>query len=174
VIHRLARIQRIPRRRERVARMVCPETRLSVSPVSKAASAAISRVHRLLSYPNSLGERWSMPRKASALRSSKAAYTRLGVEEPSPKASRPFSLKVRMAFLTVCEAHPRFSAILGGERPRALARRIWQRRITKASLERTPAWRPSRSFSDSSRTKNWRFHGGNYSPSRTQPSLIMH
>src|SRR5215218_6402108 len=22
--------------------------------------------------------------------------------------------------------------------------------------------------------KNWRFHGGNYSPSRTQPSLIMH
>ena len=61
--------------------MVSPETRLWVSPSSKAASAAISRVHRLLWYPNSLGERWSIPRKASALRSSKAAWTRLGREE---------------------------------------------------------------------------------------------
>ena len=172
MIHRFARIQRIPRRRERVARMVSPETRLSVSPASKAASAAISRVHRLLSYPNSLGERWSMPRKASALRSSKAAYTRLGVEEPSTKASRPFSLKVRMAFLTVCEAHPRFSAILGGERPRALARRIWQRRITKVSLERSPVSRSSRSSSDSSRTNIGGFMEGTIAH-RTRPYLRM-
>src|SRR5215210_3698134 len=52
VIHLFARIQRIPRRRESVARMVSPETRLWVRPAPKAASAAISKVQRLLSYPN--------------------------------------------------------------------------------------------------------------------------
>jgi hypothetical protein len=173
VIHRLARIQRIPSRRERVARMVSPETRLSVSPASKAASAAISKVHRLLPYPNSLGERWSIPRRASALRPSKAEYTRLGVEEPSTKASIPFSLKAWMALRAVCEPHPRLEAILGGERPRALAKRIWQRRITKESLERSPASSSSRSSSDSSRTNI----GGFMWPTiahRTRPYLRMH
>src|SRR5215218_7936509 len=60
VIHLFARCQRIPSRRARVARMVSPETRLCVSPSSKATSAAISKVHRLVSWPNSLGERWSI------------------------------------------------------------------------------------------------------------------
>ena len=173
MIHLFARIQRIPKRRERVARMVSPETSLSVSPASNAASAAISRVHKLVSYPNSLGERWSMPRKASALSSSKAAYTRLGVGEPGVSASRPLSLKARMAFLTVCEAHPRFSAILGGEMPQALARRIWLRRITKVSLERSPAWRLSRSFFDNFRTNIGGFMEGTIAQ-YTQSSLRMH
>src|SRR5918995_1351426 len=66
VIQRLARIHLIPRRRESVARMVSPEIGLSTSPSSKATSAAISKVQRLLSRPNSLGERWSISRKASA------------------------------------------------------------------------------------------------------------
>jgi hypothetical protein len=136
--------------------MVSPETLFSVRPSSKAASAALARVHRLLSYPNSLGERWSIPRSRStefASFASKAGYTRFGVEEPAMSASKPFSLKAQMALRAVWEAHPRFAAILGGERPRALARRIWQRRITKVSLERSPAWRLTRSFSDNSRTK---------------------
>src|SRR5215207_3545230 len=144
----LARCQRMPRRRQSVARMVSPETLFSVRPSSKAASAAISRVHRLLSYPNSLGERWSIPRSRSAEFASKAACTRFGVEEPAMSASKPFSLKARMALRTVWEAHPRLSAILGGELPRALASSIWDRRITKVSLERSPAWRLWRSFSD--------------------------
>jgi hypothetical protein len=142
----------MPRRRERVARMVSPETLFSVSPSSKAASAAISRVHRLLSYPNSLGEQWSIPRSRSAEFASKAGYTRFGVEEPAMSASKPFSLKARMALRAVCEAHPRLWAILGGELPRALASSIWQRRRTKVSLERSPASRLSRSFSDNFRT----------------------
>src|SRR5215210_6446073 len=49
VIHRFARIHLTPSRRDKVARMVSPETRLCVSPSSKAASAAISKVHRLVS-----------------------------------------------------------------------------------------------------------------------------
>ena len=173
MIHRLARIHLTPSRRESVARTVSPETRLSVSPSSKAASAAISKVQRLDSRPNSLGERWSISLKDSALFSSKAACTRFGREEPGVRASRPLSLKARMAFLTVCEAHPRLRAIFGGDSPRVLARSIWQRRITKASLERSPASRRSRSFFDSSRTKIGGFMEATIDH-YTRPSLSMH
>jgi hypothetical protein len=76
-------------------------------------------------------------------------------------ASKPFSLKARMALRTVWEAHPRLWAILGGELPRALASSIWDRRITKASLERSPALRLSRSFSDNFRTNIGGFMKGN-------------
>jgi hypothetical protein len=173
VIHLFARCQRIPRRRERVARIVSPETRLSVRPSAKATSAAISRVQRLDSCPNSLGERWSIPRKASADCTSKAGYTRLGVEDPGVSASMPLSLKAWMAFLAVCEPHPRFSAILGGERPRALARSIWHRRITKVSLERNPVSRLSRSSFDSFRTNIGGFMDATIAH-HTRPSLRMH
>lgn len=45
--------------------MVSPLTTGSfVSPSSKLTSAAISKVHRLLSLANFLGERWSISRKA--------------------------------------------------------------------------------------------------------------
>src|SRR5215210_463554 len=72
VIQRFARIHLTPSRRESVARMVSPEIGLWTSPSSKAASAAISKVQRLLSRPNSLGERWSISRKASACSGAKA------------------------------------------------------------------------------------------------------
>ena len=71
MIHRLARIHLTPRRRESVARTVSPETRLCVIPSSKATCAAISRVQRLLSWPNSLGEQWSNSLKDLALCSSR-------------------------------------------------------------------------------------------------------
>src|SRR5215210_4634375 len=151
VIQRLARCQRMPRRREIFTRTASPETLFSVRPSSKAASAAISRVHRLVSYPNSLGERWSIPRSRSA----------------------EFASKARMALRTVCEAHPRLSAILGGELPRALASSIWQRRRTKVSLECSPASRLSRSFADNSRTNIGGFMKGTIAH-HTQPSLRMH
>src|SRR5215218_973983 len=72
VIQRFARIHLTPRRRESVARMVSPLTRLSVRPRSKATCAAISKVQRLLSRPNSLGEQCSISRKASACSGAKA------------------------------------------------------------------------------------------------------
>jgi hypothetical protein len=83
VIHRLACCHLTPRRRARVVRMVSPETRLCVSPSSKATCAAISKVHRLVSYPNSLGDRWSISLRASALSSSKASRVLLGPPGPS-------------------------------------------------------------------------------------------
>ena len=173
MIHRLARIHRTPSSRARVARMVSPETRLCVSPSSKATSAAISKVHRLVSYPNSLGERWSISLRASALSSSKAAWTRLGREDPGVRARRPRSLKAWMAFLTVCDPHPKLRAIFGGDCPRELAKSIWHRRITKESLERSPASRLSRSFSESERTKIGGFMQTTIAH-HTQPSLRMH
>jgi hypothetical protein len=88
-------------------------------------------------------------------------------------ASKPSSLKARMALRTVCEAHPRLWAILGGELPRALASSIWDRRITKVSLERSPTWRLSRSSLDNSRTNIGGFMKGTIAH-HTQPSLSMH
>src|SRR5918999_935098 len=153
VIHRFARIHRTPRRRESVARTVSPETRLLTSPCSKATSAAISSVQRLESLPNSLGERWSISRNASALLSSKASRVRFGREDFAMRASRPFSLKSWMASRTVCWPHPRFSAIFGTSSPLELATSICDRRKVKAYFERSPAWRHSRSLSDNERTK---------------------
>src|SRR5215216_3304242 len=141
VIHRLARIHLTPRRRESVARMVSPETRLSVIPSSKATSAAIESVQRLVSRPNSLGERCSSPLKASALSSSKASRVRRGREDLAIRASTSLALKSWMASRTVCWPQPRFFAICGTSSLLEEARSICERRRVKASLERSPAWR---------------------------------
>jgi hypothetical protein len=134
--------------------MVSPESRLSVIPSSKATSAAIESVQRPLSMPNSLGERWSNARNRSALSSSKAARVRFGRDEPAFKASRPRALKSWMASRTYSrEPQPRFSAICGTSSPLEEARSICDRRRVKASLERSPASRLSRSFSENERTK---------------------
>src|SRR5215213_875495 len=153
VIQRFARCHLTPRRRESVARMVSPETRLCVIPSSKATSAAISKVHRLLWWPNSLGQRCSSPLKASALSSSKASRVRRGREDLAIKASTPLALQSWMASRTVCWPQPRFFAICGTSSLLEEARSICERRRVKASLERSPAWRVSRSFSESERTK---------------------
>src|SRR4051794_30013908 len=63
--------------------------------------AAISSVQRLLSRPNSLGERWSSSLKASAPCLSKTARVRLGREDLPARASRPLSLKSWIASRTV-------------------------------------------------------------------------
>jgi hypothetical protein len=75
-IQRLARSHRTPRR-SKVARMVSPLSSLSVIPSSKLTSAAIRRVHKLLSLPYFLGSWWSISRKVWAPLSSKAAWTSL-------------------------------------------------------------------------------------------------
>src|ERR671910_2231617 len=151
-IQRLARSQRTPSLAS-VARMVSPLTGLSVMPSSKLTSAAVCKVQRLLCLPYFLGSRWSISRKASDPLSSKAAWTSLGREEPAWRALSPLSLKAWMALRTVWEPHPRFSAIRDGRSRRELAKRIWQRLRTKASEERNPASRASRSFFESVRTK---------------------
>jgi hypothetical protein len=87
VIHRLARIHPTPSRSESVARIVSPETRLLVSPFSKETYAAICKVHRQLSNPNSLGEQWSISRKRPALSSSKISRVLLGRKDLASSGS---------------------------------------------------------------------------------------
>jgi len=169
----LARIQRTPSTRESVARIVSPLTRSWVSPSSKATSAAIASVQRLESRPNSLGERWSISLKASALSSSKASRVFLGREDLARRESRPLSLKSLIASRAVWEAHPRFSAIFGARSPPELARRIWARRIVKASLERSPSRRRSRSFCDNGRMKIGVFMVHTVTP-QPKPILNLH
>src|SRR5829696_7674823 len=164
VIHRFARIHLTRRRRNKVARMVSPETRSVVSPSSKATSATISKVQRLDSRPNSLGERWSICLSASALFSSKAACTRFGRDEPGVRASRPLSLKARMAFLTVCEAHPRLRAIFRGR----LSAGARQKDLAAAHHEgifgAQPGLDPFALLFRRFPNKDWRFHAEHYSP----------
>jgi hypothetical protein len=154
VIHLLALCHLTPSRRESVARMVSPETRLSVSPSSKATCAAISKVQRLLSRPNSLGERCNSSFTALALCSSKGARVLLGGEEPATRAPRPRSLKSWIASRTYSrEAHPKERAIVEVRSSVLLARMIWARRMRKASLERKALSKCSFSVSESERTK---------------------
>jgi hypothetical protein len=148
----LARCQPLPRR-AKVARMVSALTLFSVIPSSKLTCAAITKVHKVLSLANSLGEWCKSSLRASVCSLPKAVWVCLGREEPATRASTPRRLKSWIASRTVCEAHPRFSAICGAISPRALARSIWQRRRTKASLERSPSCRALRSFFESVRTK---------------------
>jgi len=173
VIHLFALSHLTPRWRTKVALTVSPETHLWVGPSSKLTSAAISSVHRLESYPNSLTDRWSISRKDPALCSSKAAWTCLGGEEPGVRARRPRSLQAWMLFVSVCEAHPKLRAMFAGDSPREFARSIWDRRITKASLERSPVWRVLRSFSESKRTNSGGFMKATVAH-HTQPSLKVH
>ena len=149
----MARIHLTERRRDKVALRVSLKTRSVVRASSKATSAAISKVQRLEGRPNSLGERWSISLRASALFWSKASRVLLGREDFAWRARRPLSLKSWMASRAVWEAHPRFSAILGARSPRELAKTICERRMVKVSLERRPALRLWHSSSDNERTK---------------------
>jgi hypothetical protein len=102
-------------RRAKVARMVSPVTlliRLSLPRNSPRLPYLI--VHKVLSLPNSLGERWSNPCRASAFSPSNVAWVRFGREESAMRASRPRRLKSWMASRTVCELHPKFLAIWMG------------------------------------------------------------
>src|SRR5215211_1563160 len=151
VIHRLARFQRSPKR-AKVARIVSPLTRSRVSPCSKLTAAANSSVHTLVGFPKDRGLWCKRARSCSPRARSKATRNRWGREEPFRSAARPRVWNAAMALRTVWAVHPSCRAISGAGCPRALARRIWDRRWTKASAERKPASNWLRSASVSGRT----------------------
>ena len=98
---------------------------------------------------------------------------RRGREDLAARASTPLALKSWMASRTVCRPQPRFSAICGTPFPLEEARSICERRRVKASLERSPVWRVSRSFSESERTKIGDFMATTVTHNPT-PILKMH
>jgi hypothetical protein len=83
--------------------------------------------------------------RASSLRRSarwcvKAVRSRWGRDEPSCRTASPAALKPWITLRTVWSSQPSWRAITGARSPRAEASKIWQRRNTKASDERNPAW----------------------------------
>jgi hypothetical protein len=144
-IQRLARSQRTPSLAS-VARMVSPVMRLSVMPSSKLASAAIASVQKVPSLPNSLGRWWSISAvgtrpclRRSSLRRRGAlwdARSRASRQHKAPLVEVVDGVARRLGAAPEIFGYPR-----GARSRRALAKRIWQRRRTKAgprSATRSP------------------------------------
>ena len=150
----MARFQFFPKRL-RARRTLSPETRLEVRPCWKLIWATRDNVHTLVWRPKSRGLRCNRSRSASHVSSGTVVRSRWGREEPSSKTASPAALKPWMMLSTVCLWHPNCLAIAVARTPRSDANRTWDRRTTKASLERKPAWIWLRSFS----VKGWMNRG---------------
>ena len=139
--------------RFKVARMVSPLTLSSVSCCSKLTSAASSQVHTLLGFPKVRGLWCKSSLSGSAWSAPKAAWIFCGRRELGLSASKPRRLKALITSRTVSSEQPTLWAIAMACSPRSLARIIWQRRSSKPSDERKPAFNRSRSLSVRERTK---------------------
>jgi hypothetical protein len=163
VIQCLARFQFFPNLL-RARRTLSEDPRRGVSPCWKLIWAAKDNVHTLVSRPKSRGLRCSRSRSASNVTSGKVVRSRWGREEPSSKTASPAALKPWMMLSTVCLWHPKCLAIAVARSPRSDANRTFDRRKTKASLERKPTWIWLRSFSVKGRMNRGVF----------MPSIIPH
>src|SRR5258707_10095 len=139
VIQCLARFQLVCKRL-RARRTLSSEMGVAMMPCSKLTWAANSNVHSPRSWPKSRGLRCSRSLRRTSPSSEKLVWSRWGREEPSCSAVRPLALNSWITLRTVWSSIPRWRAISGARSPRADAFKIWQRRITKASDERSPAW----------------------------------
>src|SRR6266849_8522745 len=139
VIQCLARSQLVFSRLS-ARRTLSSETSWEMIPCSKLTRAANSRVQVLRSWPKSCGLRCSRSLSRSAPSSVKAVRSRWGREDPSWRTASPEALNSWITLRTVWSSQPSWWAIAGARSPCADARKIWQRRITKASAERNPAW----------------------------------
>ena len=151
MIHCLARFQRTPSRCKAVrtaSRLTCS----GVTPCAKLTSAANSSVHTLVSLSKLRGLSCSSALSRSAWSASKARWLVCATDDPAVKASSPAWLKALMALRAVSVSQPNSAAIWEARLPLALASRIWQRRSTKASRERSPVVKPARSSWVISRT----------------------
>src|SRR5262249_18106770 len=137
----------------KACRRSAPLRGVGTLPAATLTSAAHSRVHRLPGLPKSRGLRCKSARSRSAASGPKTKRVRWAREDGFCKHASPVALKACSASSTVWSSMPRYVAMRGARSPRALANRIWQRRKTKASLERRPCSSTSRSSSVSVRTK---------------------
>jgi hypothetical protein len=172
VIQCLARFQFVPNRL-RARRTLSPETRVGVSPWVKLTWAASGRVHKLVWWPKSRGLRCKRSCSVSTASSVKVVRSRWGREEPSCNTRSPRALKPWITLRTVCLWQPNWLAIAGARSPRSEASTIWQRRKTKASFERNPAWTWWRSSSVKARMKRGVFMSS-IIPHCRLPFVCMH
>jgi len=159
VIECLARSQLMPRRRS-VCRIVSPLTWVDTLPAATLTSAASSNVHPLVGLPNARGQRCRSARSRSACSGpkSKDQMGALGAGRSLGQALQTGGIDGMPGIEDglVVDAQGRGDA--GGALPAGagqedLAKRIWQRRKTKASAERSPFSSAVRSSSLSGRTK---------------------
>src|ERR671914_676796 len=115
-----------------------PKSQRQVTPCSKQTSAAKRSVHRLVSFPNDRGVSCKIARSRSRLASSSIGAAVLGLDERGRKQRVASAQYARIVLGTVGGVHRRWAAIADVRPPRALARRIWHRRNSKASRERRP------------------------------------
>src|SRR6266568_7308567 len=139
VIQCLARFQLVFKR-PRARRTLSSEMGVEMTPCSKLTWAANSRVHTPRFFPKSRGLRCSRSLRRTSPSCEKLVCSRWGREEPSCSTVRPVALNSWITLRTVWSSHPSWRAISGARSLRADALKIWQRRITKASDERSPAW----------------------------------
>src|SRR5260370_4866197 len=139
VIQCLARFQLVFSRLS-ARRTLSSEISWAMIPCSKLTWAASSRVQVLRSWPKSRGLRCNRSLRRSAPSAVKAVRSRWGREEPSCNTASPAALKPWITLRTVWSSQPSWRAITGARSLRAEASKIWQRRNTKASDERNPAW----------------------------------
>src|SRR6266700_3735550 len=139
VIQCLARFQLVFKRPS-ARRTLSSEMGVAMMPCSKLTWAANSKVHSPRSLPKSRGLRCNRSLRRTSPSSEKLLWSRWGREEPSCSTESPVVLNSWITLRTVWSSQPNWRAIAGARSPRAEARKIWQRRITKASDERSPAW----------------------------------
>jgi hypothetical protein len=139
VLQSLARFQLVLRRL-RARRTRSSETGAEMIPCSKLTWAPSSRVQVPRSLPNSRGLRCSRSLSRWAPSWVKAVRQRCGRDDPSCKTVSPAALKPWITLRTVWSSQPRRLAMAGARGERAEASSTWQRRNTKASDERNPAW----------------------------------
>ncbi len=156
VIQSLARCHPTPSRC-RVTRIRSMLTSRSVTRCSKQTSAASASVHTEVGLPKVRGLWCKMARNRSALWGSKMGCTVFGRRDLGCKQPSSSEWKAEITLRTICKEQPRLRAISDGRWPLEEASSIWQRRIVKASEERSPAAMACCSFSVSGRTNNGAF-----------------
>jgi len=139
VIQCLARFQLVFKRLS-ARRTLSSEMGVAMMPCSKLTWAANSKVHRPRSLPKSRGLRCSSSLRRTSPSCEKLVCSWWGREEPSCSTESPVALNSWITLRTVWSSQPSWRAIAGARSPRADALKIWQRRITNASDERSPAW----------------------------------
>jgi hypothetical protein len=137
VIQCLARRQETPRR-WMARRMVSMLSRRGVQPWAWQTWATKASVQVLRGWPNTRGVWCNRCRKESSKVPSNTGRALWGRDDFSVRQASPSAAKAWMALRAERGVQPRLRAMSAGVWPAALARRIWQRRKVKASVERSP------------------------------------
>ncbi len=175
VIQCLARCQPTPNRCK-ATRIRSMLTSRSVTPCSKQTSAASASVQTEVGLPKVRGLWCRIARNRCAFSWLKIGCTVFGRRDLGRKQSNPSAWKALITLRTICKEQPRLRAISEGRWPLEEASSIWERRMVKASGERSPSVRVRCSSSERVRTNNGAFmpHSTRITHHYTSSFVSMH